>query len=181
MVAVAGLDRHQERLSQDEGGLVEGGGRPLTRAFTPSLSTREPVFFNRASKTTVNEILKREILARKKASSASCRTILFCCYPDSSDRRCRRREAVCYGPRPAGGIGYVAPGRDETLPEQRCLPEVRSGLPAVQRATQPDEFHPGRKDPTLVVVALLAGPRRRIDLARLLVYPPSTRTGAVVD
>ena len=84
MVAVAGLDRHQERLSQDEGGLVEGGGRPLNRAFTPSLSTREPVFFNRASKTTVNEILKREILARKKASSASCRTILFCCYPDSA-------------------------------------------------------------------------------------------------
>ena len=91
MVAVAGLDRHQERLSQDEGGLVEGGGRPLNRAFTPSLSTREPVFFNRASKTTVNEILKREILARKKASSASCRTILFCCYPDSLTAKVERK------------------------------------------------------------------------------------------
>jgi len=66
---------------------------------------------------------------------------------------------------PAGDTGYFAPGRDVALPEQRCLPEVRRGSPAVDGASEPDEFHPGGKDLTLVVVALLAGPRRRVDLA----------------
>src|SRR5215218_7149252 len=84
---------------------------------------------------------------------------------------------------PAGVTGYVEPGRCEALSEERSLPsgQVRWRLPAVDGTTQPDELHLRGEDSALVVVALLAGPRRRVDAPQFLVHPPPTRTGAVVD